>query len=240
MAFQIQKIARPPTPFNLQLVTPIDVTAFPTEAGRFYKTPAGFFPSVTTVLGTLSKEGIDAWIERVGETAANRKKNKAANRGSQLHALCEKYLTDSAIDLAKERPGTIKLFRQIQPELDAHITKILGIEIGLYSDILRTAGRTDILAECDRIPSIVDFKTSSKKKLEKYLTSYFYQATAYSIMVRELYGIECEQLVLVFGLTDSDKPDVVRKRLSDYEPTVREFYRNHTLTLPEGFDTTNI
>jgi len=44
-----------------------------TEAGRYYKTPAGVvYPSVTTVTGLLTADAIKQWRKRVGEEEANR------------------------------------------------------------------------------------------------------------------------------------------------------------------------
>ena len=43
-----------------------------TTTGRTYHTPAGDFPSITTVLGRLSRDTIKAWKDRVGEEEANK------------------------------------------------------------------------------------------------------------------------------------------------------------------------
>ena len=39
---------------------------------RHYVTPKGNYPSITTVLSILSRDGIKAWRERVGEAEANK------------------------------------------------------------------------------------------------------------------------------------------------------------------------
>ena len=61
-----------------------------TEEGRRYFTPDGnAYPSITTVLGVLSKEGIIAWRQRVGEEEANKISRQAATRGTAVHKLAE-------------------------------------------------------------------------------------------------------------------------------------------------------
>ena len=67
------------------------------EAGqRFYLTPSGEkYPSVTTVLGSLTKDGIVQWRKRVGEEEANKITRRAANRGTQLHTICEQYILNN-------------------------------------------------------------------------------------------------------------------------------------------------
>ena len=64
-----------------------------TKSGRKYFTPEGnAYPSITTVLGVLNKEGILAWRQRVGEAEANRISQQAATRGTAVHKLAEDYL----------------------------------------------------------------------------------------------------------------------------------------------------
>ena len=57
-----------------------------TETGRKYFTPEGnAYPSITTVLGILSKQGIIDWRKRVGEEEANKISRQAATRGTAVH-----------------------------------------------------------------------------------------------------------------------------------------------------------
>ena len=56
---------------------------------RYYVTPSGDkYPSITTVLSILSREGIKEWRARVGEEAANAISTKAARRGTNVHYMC--------------------------------------------------------------------------------------------------------------------------------------------------------
>ncbi len=102
-------------------------------------------------------------------------------------------------------PSTLKMFRQIQKLVDENITRIHGIEIGMYSHTLRTAGRADCIGEWAGVPAIIDLKTSKKKKNPKYLKSYIYQTTAYAVMMEELHDFKAERLVLVFGHDNEDE-----------------------------------
>ena len=70
-----------------------DLVADTRPSGRTYLSPDGSrFPSITTVLSILSEEAIAAWRNRVGEEEANRVGQRASNRGTQVHAIVEKYL----------------------------------------------------------------------------------------------------------------------------------------------------
>ena len=74
-------IKKPELDFELEAKT--------TENGRVYFTPSGkAYPSVTTVLGSLSKEGIKLWREKVGEEEADKISGRASRRGEALHLAC--------------------------------------------------------------------------------------------------------------------------------------------------------
>jgi hypothetical protein len=65
---------------------------------RVYVTPQGnIYPSVTTVTGLHSKEGIQQWRNRVGHLEADRVTKSASNRGDAIHKYCEKFLLDQPI-----------------------------------------------------------------------------------------------------------------------------------------------
>jgi hypothetical protein len=59
---------------------------------RFYDIDGKAYPSVTTVLGIRSKEGLQKWRDSIGEKVANWEMNRAARRGKATHLLVEQYL----------------------------------------------------------------------------------------------------------------------------------------------------
>ena len=70
-----------------------ELEALTLESGRTYTTPDGKkYPSITTVLGEHSKQGIMKWRARVGDKEANKISGRAARRGNELHLVCEQYL----------------------------------------------------------------------------------------------------------------------------------------------------
>lgn len=67
-----------------------DLRCETTDIGRRYYTPTGeHYPSITTVLGELSKDSIMKWRARVGEEEANKISTRAANRGTAVHNILE-------------------------------------------------------------------------------------------------------------------------------------------------------
>lgn len=178
---------------------------------RFYQTPSGRkYPSITTILGAQSKQGILDWRKKVGEEAANKISKAATTRGTKLHAYIENYLNN--INVLNEMSLFQKeLFTSILPELHK-IDNIHVQEQKLYSDHLRLAGTVDCIAEYEGKLAIIDFKTSSRTKKKEWIHSYFMQCAAYAIMYEERTGIPINKLVVLIAVED-DQPQVfVEKR----------------------------
>ena len=181
--------------------------------GRIYTTPQGNrYPSVTTVIGAASdKTYLDKWKARVGEQEAKKVSAQATRRGSAVHSLVENYLCNNPEYTKGHMPNNLISFKKIKPHLDENIGKIAGLEVPLYSDKLRVAGRVDCIAEWDGTWSIVDFKTSKREKARDDIHDYFIQCSAYAIMMFEATGILCKQSVIVMTVDDGDALIFVEK-----------------------------
>jgi len=173
--------------------------------GRRYLSPEGNkYPSITTVLGVLSKAGIAAWRARVGEEEANRVSHRASTRGTAVHDLVEKYLDNE--ELPEVLPHITASLSNLKPSL-SRIGRIFAQESPLYSKHLGVAGRVDCVGEYDGVPSIIDFKTSKKIKKKEWITSYFMQAAAYAIMWEERTGMPITNLVIIMDV-DNESPQI--------------------------------
>ena len=222
MTFVYEKL--PELDFELEAKT--------TESGRVYYTPSGkAYPSVTTVLGSLSKDAIDAWRKRVGEEEADRISGRASRRGEALHLTCEKYLLNEMSDLKirSMMPNIKQLFMQLRPELDKNIGKIYAVEQPLYSDKLRIAGRVDCIAYWNGRLSIIDFKTSTKEKLEENILGYFLQCTAYAEMFEELTNKRIETIVVAIAVEEGSPQIFVRQKYM-YRTQLLQLLSNSPLT----------
>jgi len=208
---------------TLKLYDKPDIETTTIDGKRHYLTPDGVFPSVTTVLSNkLDKSGLDAWRKRVGEEEANRISTQAANRGTAIHDMAEKYLLGENYHRG-QMPINLFTFAPIRSVLDNRVTNVYAIEYPLWSKSLNTAGRTDLIADFDSLPSIVDFKTSIRLKEEKYIDSYFLQATCYSLMANERLGMDIQQLAIIIAV-DHEDPQVFVRRTAEYIDRVRELF----------------
>ena len=182
------------------------------NGGRVYTTPEGNkYSSVTTVLGELIKADIQKWRESIGEKEANKITGKASRRGTRLHSICESYIKNEDGYLEGQLPDVLAMFQSIEPILK-RINNIHGVELGLYSDHLKLAGRTDLIAEFDGRLSVIDYKSSAKRKKYEHCYNYFAQCTAYAIMYEERTKIPIDQVVIIVAV-ESDEPQLfIEKR----------------------------
>jgi hypothetical protein len=187
-----------------------------TEGGRRYFTPEGnAYPSITTVLGILSKEGILAWRKKVGEEEANKISRQASVRGTAVHKLAEDYLNNEPNWKEGAISTNLFSFEDIKKIMDKRLDNIWMQEVFLYSDRLKTAGQVDCIAEFDGQLSIIDFKTSRKPKKEEWITSYFIQAAFYAAAFYERTGIPIKQGVILITV-DGSEPQVFKINTYDY------------------------
>lgn len=204
------------------------ITRKTTEQGRRYFTPTGeAYPSVTTVLGILSRASIAAWRKRVGEEEANRISSQAARRGTAVHKICENYLDNKEDWKADQQPANLFMFNTIRPVLDKKINNIWFQEAFLYSDELETAGQVDCIAEYDGKLSIIDFKTSRKLKQVEHIQNYFMQVSFYAKAFEERTGVNVDQGVVLIGVDDSEPQEFIIKTSDylDHFKAVREKYK---------------
>ena len=180
---------------------------------RFYVLPSGVkVPSITTVLGAMKKEAIQAWRNRVGEDVANQISRKASGRGTNVHTLCERYLNNDS--LGNIMPDAKEMFLSIKPYLNK-INNIHYQEQALWSKNLGVAGRVDCIAEYEGELSIIDFKTSKKIKTIEQIEDYFWQTCAYALMYEERVGRAIDNLVIIMAV-ENEQPLIFKQKTEDH------------------------
>jgi genome maintenance exonuclease 1 len=189
---------------------------------RFYITPNGVkLPSVTTVLSHFKKKSLIEWRNRVGNTEADLIMNRAATRGTKFHNMMEAYLRNEDGFLEGVMPDMKQSFRDMQETLDL-VDNIRYIESPLYSEKLGVAGRTDCIAEFAGVPSIIDFKTSTKEKKAEWIENYFEQGTAYALMYEELVNEPINQIVILISVDFMERPQVFIRDKNQYVQSLLE------------------
>ena len=180
------------------------------EGKRHYVTPDGNkYISITTLLSNLSKAGIQKWRARVGEVEANKISPKASRQGTGVHSLCEKYIKNEDGFLDGRMPNEVEMFQSINPLLDC-IDNIHCVEGSLYSDELKLAGRTDLIAEFNDELAVIDYKTSRKIKTWEMCHAYFMQGAFYAHAYEERTGVSVNDIVIIMAV-ENEKPLLFRE-----------------------------
>ena len=202
--------------------TPVDlppVKARNSDGVRLYEKPEGNkYTSITTVLSIRNKKGLHEWRKRVGYDVANYVARTAASRGTKVHHMCEDYLNNVHVSWPEKWKEHEKhflpycLFNQLKEQALCNINGIYAQEAGLYSDKYKVAGRVDCIAEYRGVPSIIDFKTSSKERNDDWNVNYYIQGSAYAEMFGERTGIEISQVVILVVTEDGTVQEFIKDK----------------------------
>ena len=173
---------------------------------RFYETIDGtaFYPSVTTVLGKTmpadKSAALAKWQQVLGLTEANRRSKEAADHGTMVHLLIERYLRGEPFYGPDEEKNdkAMATFNSLKLKL-AKIDEVWGLEVPMYSHLLKLAGRCDCIGVFKGRPSIIDFKTAGRLKSDADIEDYKLQLCAYSIMHNELFDTNIEDGVILMA-----------------------------------------
>ena len=185
------------------------------DGRRYYVTPDGnHYPSITSILAQQENLGLEVWKAKVGEKEAKRISQESTRIGTAVHQMAEFYLSNYIIKLKDEDKKIVDTFNRLRFLL-GNINNIVGLEIPLFSDLLRVAGTCDCIANYNGQLSIIDFKTSRKPKKEEWIDDYYMQTFAYKMMFEEMTGIEIQQIVILFACVESLDVQVFKKPAKD-------------------------
>ena len=176
------------------------------EGQRHYDVSNEKLPSVTTILSATQsdekKESIARWKAKVGENEADRVRDQAASRGSNMHLHLERYILGSGhMDLTDEGQVAGDMAQVIISKGLCDLSEIWGSEVVLFYPGLY-AGQTDLVGVYDYENSIVDFKQSNKPKRKEWIEDYFLQLAAYAMAHNCVYESDITQGVILMCTPD--------------------------------------
>jgi hypothetical protein len=178
------------------------------EKGRVYVTEKEKLYSVTTILSKTKPEndGLQKWIERVGQEEADRIRDEAAARGTEMHEILERQLKEGSIwNYYPETPEQKRAYKMACTIMDQgfpSIDQVYGCEIHLHYPG-KYAGTADVIGKHLGEEAIMDFKqTNTPKRRRQYVWDYFQQLAAYAMAHNELYGTEIKKGVIMMCSVD--------------------------------------
>lgn len=196
---------------------------------RFYETPLGKCPSVTTILsGSSDKSGLDAWRKFVGPEKADAISHTAKTRGDLHHNNVERYLLDGCEPaynmLAEPYWKSTRQFLQ-------KIEKPLCMEGAVWHPD-GFAGAFDCIAYMPKDgdqPTLLDWKTADSPRKPQKIYEYSLQVSAYTVAANYVYknmGLDIKQAMIVVAIADQ-KPQI---EVLD-QKTITQLYRHFQLRI---------
>lgn len=209
-----------------------------TPSGRRYSTPEGVFPSVTTILSATKserdKQSLEDWRNRVGIEEANRISKQSTTDGTLFHSCIEGMTSwehhkmmgaESVYELIKNdttganKTRVLNLFDKWREFIHPKVGETYFTEKFGWNSLHKYAGAIDFGGEFDGIPSIVDWKNSTKSKKEEWITDYKLQGAAYTGIVYRCPDFKdvpkIQQFVSVIINDETDEPQVFKYSLND-------------------------
>lgn len=200
----------------------------PTE--RYYETADGQkLSSVTTILSkTKDTTFLKEWRERIGDEEADKQIKYASSLGTIFHEHLENFVQD-----IKRPHGTSIIYKQAEKMSDVVIKKGLinldeawGLEEILYYPDLY-AGTCDLIGIYKGVPSIIDYKTTKRKKDDKKIKDYKLQLCAYAMSHNFLFGTDIKQGVILMCSRQNEFQEFIID-IDEYMPewlnTLETFY----------------
>lgn len=183
---------------------PLSVVATETyiDGKRWYVYNGVKYPSITTLLSATDTEGRDAitkWQDGIGHAAAHAITRNAANRGTQWHGFCEKFVQAAPIGWQYfTQPEDMVYAANLGQLLNTKIRRVLSSEARVVSPTIGAAGRMDLCVELwDGRIAILDFKTGKRPKSGNRLANYGIQSTFYAKAFAECAGVPVDWIVIL-------------------------------------------
>ena len=164
-------------------------------------------PRVTTILSlTQSPEkeaGLQSWRNRVGEETATKIMNEAANRGTAMHKILEKYIDSSGyLDLTTVGQQAHNMAVRVIEQGLCNVSEYYGLECTLFYPGLY-AGATDLVGLHKGEMAIIDFKQTNKPKQREWIEDYCIQLAAYGMAHDFMHRTQINKAVIMMCSKDN-------------------------------------
>ena len=215
---------------------------------RHYEVGEEKLPSVTTILSACQsdekKASLAAWKAKMGDRAADKVRDDAAERGTAMHKYLEAHIDGTGLkDLTPLGVQAETMAGKIIESGLRDLEEVWGQEVTLYYPGLY-AGATDVVGIFDGQPAIIDFKQSNKPKRREWIEDYFEQLGAYCMAHNYVYGTKIQSGIILMCTKDfmCQKFEVSGREFVGYQHAflkkVDQYHQNCTQA-KDGQDTKN-
>jgi hypothetical protein len=157
-----------------------------------------WYPSVTRIIKATSPTppGLIAWYAKHGVEGANQLRDEAAERGTLMHILFERYMAGQTIEMTGLSEFHSKALMSFDAFFRKDVDEVYAVEMLLYSDRHEFAGTCDLVCKLNNGKiAIVDFKSGTSVyddyavQLEMYRLAWNEHAEAHGWpVVTEIYN----------------------------------------------------
>ena len=212
-----------------QMLKVREPTLLDREDGHWYQTKFdNVYPSISTILSATStedkKNGLKNW--KANEPAHEYITKQSQHIGIQSHKIIEDYLSNN-LSLEEFDLLPIAHFNNLKPFLE-NISDVTCIEQRMYSDKLKVAGTSDLIAYYNGELSIIDYKTKRKPQIDDYMYEYYLQTTCYAQMFHEVTGQKINQIVILVSSEKNTRQEFI-KTCDNYIEPMNERIENYYL-----------
>ena len=212
-----------------QMLKTREPTLLDREDGHWYQTKFdNVYPSISTILSATStedkKNGLKNW--KANEPAHEYITKQSQHIGTQSHKIIEDYLSNN-LSLEEFDLLPIAHFNNLKPFLE-NISDVTCIEQRMYSDKLKVAGTSDLIAYYNGKLSIIDYKTKRKPQIDDYMYEYYLQTTCYAQMFHEVTGQKINQIVILVSSEKNTRQEFI-KTCDNYIEPMNERIKNYYL-----------
>lgn len=195
---------------------------------RFYRRNGKYYPSITHVLGIYPKgPHFEEWLMKYGYNSKIIA-SKAAEDGTTVHDLCERYLLGEKLFYLNDRqqpqyhPDIWKMFLNFVDFWEFFKPTLIEAEVHLFSDKLKIAGTCDIVCEIDGDIWIIDLKTSNQ-----VVSTYEIQTSLYKECYEECFEKKVAKTGILWLKAGSRGPDKTGKKIKGVGWELIEPTRKH-------------
>lgn len=177
------------------------------RGARYYETPIGRLPSVTTILeATRNQPRSRQWRSATGVGSPSAAIEQAAARGRSFHQEMEDFLENGV-------PGKSTYFQSVGSFLRT-LEDVLLVE-GPVWHAAGFAGTMDCVARVGGEVALIDWKTAREPKPPSWVVDQHLQVAAYRAAFQSLYGIPVSQCFVVFAFPNDEAQVLKTERIDD-------------------------
>lgn len=168
---------------------------------------------VTEVLDFVNSKWKEHWWRKVGFEKADAVSKQSRELGTKVHKVIEDYL-NNCLEIEQHGELELELGDLVIQWLETNQIKPLYIEFTLEDKKLGLIGHVDLIAEYNKEPVVIDWKTSKKHGVEFAL-----QKAAYAKMANKQLGLNIKK-----GITVRIDKEAKRLDVKEYENLVSKYW----------------